>query len=85
MTFTGKRHDYIGDNLGGIPQLEKGWYGKDANGGWWARLPVDSPPQAYSLDAHKVEEHEDGTISVSPSIQLEDFFHGYLKNGEWSW
>ena len=43
------------------------------------------------LANHKVEEHEDGTISVTPSIQTwsagesrESGRHGYLIKGIWS-
>ena len=36
---------------------------------------------------HEVEEHEDGTITVSPSIAAETGerrYHGYLRRGEWT-
>jgi hypothetical protein len=35
---------------------------------------------------HQIVEHEDGTITVSPSIQFEtgNRYHGYLKAGIWS-
>lgn len=37
---------------------------------------------------HNVEEHTDGTITVSPSIRQSwtsdgDAWHGFLKHGEW--
>lgn len=51
---------------------------------------------ACALGAHKVEEHEDGTITVSPSILIsrggpksagnkpyEELFHGFLERGVW--
>lgn len=44
-----------------------------------------------SLDAHDVTEHEDGTVTVSPSILLterrddgdRELWHGYLEQGNW--
>lgn len=40
-----------------------------------------------NLAAHDVEEHEDGTITVSPSILVSDhtgeLWHGYLERGVW--
>jgi hypothetical protein len=37
------------------------------------------------LGTHTVLEHEDGSITVSPSIQFEtgQRWHGYLENGVW--
>lgn len=41
-----------------------------------------------NLGAHEVEEHEDGTITVSPSILVSDhtgeLYHGWLRRGVWS-
>ena len=60
-----------------------GDYGFD-DGEWFAR-----PPDRVSLGSlknHEVIEHEDGTISVSPSILVEQGnvkWHGYLKKGTW--
>jgi hypothetical protein len=39
-----------------------------------------------SIEKHDVTEHEDGTITVSPSILLNDgrkIWHGYLERGIW--
>ena len=40
-----------------------------------------------NLSAHEVTEHEDGTITVSPSILVfngyEEAYHGWLEAGEW--
>ncbi len=39
-----------------------------------------------NLGGHKVTEHEDGTITVSPSIKVFDgtqTWHGYLERGVW--
>lgn len=67
-------------------QLEPGEYTK-AEDGWWARTPT-APTLLASLKNHQVEEHEDGTITVSPSILVEVpgttlRWHGYLKDGNW--
>lgn len=53
---------------------------------WWLYLPGGG---MGNLSAHRVEEHEDGTITVSPSIGLKTdpgggyVRHGYLKRGAW--
>lgn len=40
-----------------------------------------------NLSGHTVTEHEDGTITVAPSILVKDrtgeLWHGYLVAGEW--
>lgn len=41
-----------------------------------------------NLANHTVREHEDGTISVSPSIRVtngsgQELWHGFLKKGIW--
>lgn len=63
--------------------LSEGDYGKDSEGLWFCR-----PPGCHMgcLAKHNVIEHEDGTISVSPSILLDDGehkWHGYLEKGIW--
>ena len=69
--------------------LSEGTYGKHPNGVWYAR-----PPGCHmgSLEGHEVTEHEDGTITVSPSILLQEgdgkgglkeVWHGYLRRGVW--
>ena len=69
--------------------LSEGTYGKDADGRWLARPPGCS---MGSLENHEVEEHEDGTITVTPSILIhvgdgeggmKEGWHGYLKRGVW--
>lgn len=44
---------------------------------------------AGNLGAHDVVEHEDGTITVTPSIlvsnpQQGELYHGWLTAGEWT-
>lgn len=52
------------------------------------------PPDSHliaNLSGHEIVEHEDGTISVSPSILVrgrtvdgQNSWHGYLIRGVWS-
>jgi hypothetical protein len=62
--------------------LQPGDYGKDNDGMWYVR-----PPRGHGghLDGHTVTEHEDGTITVSPSILDPEpgGWHGYLEHGVW--
>jgi len=49
---------------------------------------VIRPPGCHAggIPDHQVIEHEDGTITVSPSIVLTHFdktWHGYLERGVW--
>lgn len=73
---------YRKDNpLGMIPDV--GQYGRDCNGDWFG-----CPQEMFhaNLSKHNVIEHEDGTITVSPSILITGFdgqWHGYLEKGIW--
>lgn len=65
--------------------LAEGDYGADGCGLWSVRPPGQ---HAGTLPNHVVDEHKDGTISVSPSIVLHNAdgsvcWHGYLKLGNW--
>lgn len=79
--MTGTRKDNP-DRL--IPEL--GHYGLNAIGEWFGMTPNG---YLANLSAHKVVEHQDGTITVSPSIKVsdpstkEEFWHGYLRKGVW--
>lgn len=78
MTGTRKFPDENGQLL-----LKEGDYGKGTDGVWYARPPGN---HMGSLEAHEVTEHEDGTITVSPSILINDgrsVWHGYLERGVW--
>jgi hypothetical protein len=58
---------------------------KDNEGVWWAHAPNSG--FIGNLSAHNIEEHDDGTITVEPSIlmtQGDTQYHGYLKAGEWT-
>jgi hypothetical protein len=70
------------DDTGSLTLLP-GDYGKDGLGRWWARPPIEAG-HAAMLDEHEITEHDDGTISVSPSIVQEEKYHGFLKKGVWS-
>jgi hypothetical protein len=82
----GKRQDNPDDNM-----PEPGTYGKGSDGKWFGCPPVpldgDGFPLTANLSAHQVEEHEDGTITVSPSILISRRgvaeWHGYLERGVW--
>jgi len=55
---------------------EVGWCGETPNG------------HAVGLAKHDITEHEDGTITVSPSIlvgthERPSLWHGYLERGVW--
>lgn len=51
------------------------------------RCPTGDPPVYGNCAAHDVVEHEDGTVTVSPSILVRDgdreLWHGYLERGVW--
>ena len=50
---------------------------------WYAMTPSG---MVAGLSDHTVTEHEDGTISVTPSILVNDGqkdWHGFLKHGVW--
>lgn len=66
-------------NEAGELRLAEGDYGRHPDLGWMARPPGCS---MGSLEDHQVTEHEDGTITVSPSIAGEGY-HGYLERGVW--
>jgi len=79
----GKRVELI-PQPGGFQLLEPGEYGKWTDGTWSACTPND---HGANLGRHDVTEHEDGTISVTPSILVSNndgpLWHGYLTRGVW--
>ena len=81
----GTRHDY--GKHDGIPLA--GEYGKLSDGSWYG-IPPEHPELLAGLRNHQVIEHEDGTITVSPSILVwyegadyREQWHGYLERGIW--
>lgn len=81
IPMQGKRVDAHDD-----PLLAPGEYGIMSNGTWHGCTPNG---HGCSLAKHTVIEHEDGTITVSPSILVSDargeveLWHGYLERGVW--
>jgi len=76
-------------NESGELWLAAGNYGKDPVDGHWKASPP-GPIGMGSLENHEVVEHEDGTITVSPSILITTYaadceikWHGYLERGVW--
>lgn len=78
--IVGKRQD-VDDTH---PVLNAGEYGNCD--GFWMGVPPGTDLLA-GLSKHEVTEHEDGTITVSPSILVRDWrgnqWHGYLERGVW--
>lgn len=65
-----------------------GAYGSSDGKNWFCTTPNGL---AGNLCAHQIEEHDDGTISVTPSILVssgrdhkQPSWHGFLKLGVWS-
>jgi uncharacterized protein with NRDE domain len=77
----GRRVEKYEDTAGAFWKQDGIWYGVTPNG------------HLTNLANHKVVEHEDGTITVSPSILVgkgvkagkidEQLWHGYLEQGVW--
>lgn len=65
-------------------ELEPGDYCKADDGTWLGVTPNDL---LAGLAKHSVTEHEDGTITASPSIKVVNGqgaeWHGYLERGVW--
>jgi hypothetical protein len=99
--ITGKRMpDRTDDTLDGI---NPGDYYKNNQGNWEAAVPDPKLPDympeycilpvCANLIAHQVTEHDDGTITVSPSIlvstnwgpnqEYHEYYHGFLERGIW--
>jgi hypothetical protein len=64
----------------------KGDYWKD-DGVWYGWCPADGERNLLcTLARHTVTEHDDGTITVSPSILCGNpgrQWHGFLEHGVW--
>lgn len=72
------------DGTPNFSDVQPGDYWKNEWGWWYANTPNSL---LGNLKGHEVTEHEDGTISVSPSILVNDgrpnAWHGYLEHGTW--
>lgn len=71
---------YVNEH-GKLPPMRPGEYGQTSAGDWWAVLPDGTFGR---LTDHTITEHDDGTISVEPSIYFDDKWHGYLTRGVWA-
>ena len=82
------------DAAGQLPKLEPGDYGRYGSGEWYCCAPVDTGDWFTNFHGslgsgtshHQVAEHEDGTITVSPSILIKRHngeWHGFLERGVW--
>ncbi len=78
----GQRCDTEGDDWG----VEPGEYGHTPGVLWYCRPPNAAVP-TVSIAKHTITEHEDGTITVSPSILIDHHqagqWHGFLERGVW--
>ena len=88
------------ENITSSP-VEPGDYWKDKDGHWQVAAPVPRDDDGFLLTADvstwSVTEHEDGTITVNPSIfwgrggypnsppewAAKHTWHGWLEHGEW--
>lgn len=82
--LTPGRRVYCNDD--GTFKLEPGDYVKTPQGVWMHRIPGDQW-HTGTLAGHQITEHEDGTITASPSILHTEpnvgQWHGYLERGIW--
>lgn len=82
----GRRVELI-PQQGGFQLLQPGEYGRWSDGTWYAETPNG---HGANLGSHQVTEHEDGTITVLPSIGVSKaaggapwLWHGFLERGVW--
>jgi len=89
MTIHGKR---LEDDVFADDPFRPGSYGRvwvTVPEGHWAWYGCTPNGHACNLSAHEVIEHDDGTITVSPSILItggpnwEELWHGWLEHGKW--
>lgn len=68
-----------------MADYEPGDYAKDLRTGWWF---FRTPNGLFaSMRSHTITEHEDGSITASPSILVSGpnigQWHGFLERGVW--
>jgi len=88
--ITGRR---IYPSEDGFLYFSPGDYGFDPNSGHWMGRPPYEGCSVGDFFKHEVKEHEDGTITVSPSIlhnppgqyhnPVVRTWHGFLEKGVW--
>ena len=84
-----------------LANVQPGDYWYDPRFGWYAACPIPRDDEGMIaclawFRSHTVAEHEDGTITVSPSIlcsaggsnapeewKKKHYYHGWLERGEW--
>ena len=80
-TRCAKGHDVL---LEATPNGAYGSVERDGATVWYVKTPNG---HVGDVSRHDVTEHEDGTITVSPSILVSDhtgeLWHGYLERGVW--
>lgn len=73
-----------------LATMERRGYPITADHPWcdWEVCTPDGIVGRLAPHIHTVEEHADGTITVTPSIDMSRIvpggYHGWLKKGEWS-
>lgn len=85
-TTVGVRKDRLDDSI-----FLPGEYGKLSDGHFHGCAPGDGELRFIcNLSGHDIVEHDDGTITVSPSILIttgresgNKQWHGYLEKGVW--
>lgn len=82
----GRRHDIVAPET--VWDLLPGDYGR-VEDRWWVCLPTG---EQVDVSTWTITEHEDRTITVSPSIRLTrqrtgeapiEIWHGFLEKGVW--
>lgn len=82
----GRRRDLTEWNWTAEDAPQPGDYGKEPDDSWYCVTPSG---RYGGLSKHQITEHEDGTITASPSIlvsepHIDDTpWHGYLERGIW--
>lgn len=56
--------------------------GQETSQNWWQVTAPDGSGVVLNPAIHRVTEHEDGTITVHPSI-VTSSWHGWLERGVW--
>ncbi len=85
----GQRYDDVSDLSQKHKSMEPGGYRRVHSGTTHGWLWECSTPNGLlgNLERHEVTEHDDGTITVTPSILVdeppEQTWHGYLEKGVW--
>jgi hypothetical protein len=75
----------IGRRVRDTDRFAPGDYGRHPGDGHWKGRTPNGHLGAF--DKHEVVEHDDGTITVSPSILVSsdegELWHGFLERGVW--